>query len=80
MRSPQIVDGLGAISDELGVPIYTIAHAADGNLHPMLLVDGVPDAKVKETLDRMFRLANSLGGTLTGEHGVGILEDALGDG
>lgn len=76
-----MVDGLGRISDEVGVPIYTIAHAADGNLHPMFLVED--EARVKEALDRMFRLADSLGGTLTGEHGVGILkldwvEDELG--
>jgi glycolate oxidase len=79
-----MVDGLGEISDEVGVPIYAIAHAADGNLHPMLLVDGVPEAKVKDAMDRMFRLARSLGGTLTGEHGVGVLKlpwvaDEVGD-
>ncbi len=69
-----IVQGIGEISDRTGVPIHTIAHAADGNLHPMLLVEEGADDQVKEALDQLFRLATSLGGTLTGEHGVGLLK------
>jgi glycolate oxidase len=69
------------------VRIFTIAHAADGNLHPIIVVDpheSVTEGPAKAALGEMFRLAQSLGGTLTGEHGVGLLKrdwlrDELGD-
>jgi glycolate oxidase len=62
-----------------------VAHAGDGNLHPNFVFDGdeVP-AHVWDAADAMFRAAIELGGTLTGEHGVGVLKrrwigDELGD-
>ncbi|MEU8977394.1 FAD-linked oxidase C-terminal domain-containing protein [Streptomyces sp. NPDC048309] len=66
-----------AISARHDVPVFTIAHAADGNLHPIIVVDpslpGLPDA-AWEAAGEIFALALRLGGTLTGEHGVGILK------
>jgi glycolate oxidase len=68
-----------------GIEIPTIAHAGDGNLHPNFVFTGdeVPE-HVWAAADDMFRTAIALGGTLTGEHGVGILKqrwlaDELGD-
>ncbi|TCU85363.1 glycolate oxidase [Curtobacterium sp. PhB191] len=63
------------IGREHGVPIPTVAHAGDGNLHPNFVFDGdeVP-AHVWDAADAMFRAAIELGGTLTGEHGVGVLK------
>ncbi|WP_394551582.1 FAD-binding oxidoreductase [Agromyces sp. MMS24-JH15] len=68
-----------------GVEIPTLAHAGDGNLHPNFVFAGdvVPD-RVWAAADELFRTAVALGGTLTGEHGVGILKrrwlrDELGD-
>lgn len=61
------------------VVIPTVAHAADGNLHPnfLLPVDS-PDGAVPEEIwtasEDLFRSALRLGGTLTGEHGVGVLK------
>ncbi|MFK4730133.1 FAD-binding oxidoreductase [Agromyces mediolanus] len=57
------------------VEIPTIAHAGDGNLHPNFVYEGgeVP-ARIWAAADEMFRTAVRLGGTLTGEHGVGILK------
>lgn len=63
-----------------GIPIPTVAHAGDGNLHPNFVFEpdpadplAVPDA-VWIAADELFREALRLGGTLTGEHGVGLLK------
>lgn len=76
-RLAEVVTGIQGIARDTGVEIYTVAHAADGNLHPMIVVG--PDVSItegapKRALARMFELAQSLGGTLTGEHGVGLLK------
>ncbi|MUK02235.1 FAD-binding protein [Vibrio cholerae] len=76
-RLAEMVTGIQLISEETGVDIYTVAHAADGNLHPMIVVDeqdSITDGAPKLAMGRMFELAQSLGGTLTGEHGVGLLK------
>jgi len=79
-------DEIGRIEAEHGVRIPTVAHAGDGNLHPNFVIDpgadGVPD-RIWRAADELFRSAVALGGTLTGEHGVGLLksrwlEDELG--
>ncbi|QWT23493.1 FAD-binding protein [Subtercola sp. PAMC28395] len=60
-----------------GLRIATIAHAGDGNLHPNFVLEPgvtvVPDA-VWLAAGELFEAALSLGGTLTGEHGVGVLK------
>jgi glycolate oxidase len=73
------------IEKEFGIEIPTVAHAGDGNLHPNFLYTGdeVP-AEIWSAADALFREAVALGGTLTGEHGVGLLKrkwlrDELGD-
>ena len=73
------------ISDRYGVPIPTVAHAGDGNLHPNLIYHGdeVPD-NIWAAAGELFEAALALGGTLTGEHGIGTLKrrwlaDELGD-
>ena len=73
------------IERRYGLVIPTVAHAGDGNLHPNFIFDG-PDvpAEIWEAADELFRAALELGGTLTGEHGIGVLKrrwlaDELGD-
>nr|WP_243745030.1 FAD-linked oxidase C-terminal domain-containing protein [Streptomyces hainanensis] len=65
------------ISAAHGVPVHTLAHAADGNLHPILVTDPdlpeIPE-RVWRAADEIFTAALRLGGTLTGEHGVGLLK------
>ncbi|MFM9745866.1 FAD-linked oxidase C-terminal domain-containing protein, partial [Streptomyces brasiliscabiei] len=53
----------------------TVCHAGDGNLHPNFIYTGetVPD-EVWRAADDLFHAALRLGGTLTGEHGVGVLK------
>jgi glycolate oxidase len=72
-----MAEALVTIGDETGVDIYTIAHAGDGNLHPIIVLgegQTIDSGPAKAALDQMFWKANSLGGTLTGEHGVGVLK------
>lgn len=76
-RLAEVVAGLQDISARTGVPIFTVAHAADGNLHPMIVMErgeSITSGPAKAALGDMFYLAKSLGGTLTGEHGVGLLK------
>ncbi|WP_435743317.1 FAD-binding oxidoreductase [Microbacterium sp. PMB16] len=82
---PAMFDEISRIEQEFGLAIPTVAHAGDGNLHPNFLFDG-PEAPdhVWAAADELFRAAIRLGGTLTGEHGIGVLKrrwlaDELGD-
>ncbi|MGW0856175.1 FAD-binding oxidoreductase [Streptomyces sp. NPDC002690] len=76
-RLAEAVRGIAEISARRGVPVFTLAHAADGNLHPIIVVDPalseLPEAAWEAAGD-IFALALRLGGTLTGEHGVGTLK------
>jgi glycolate oxidase len=71
------VRAIKEISTRRGVPVFTLAHAADGNLHPIIVVDAalpeLPEAAWEAAGD-IFAVALNLGGTLTGEHGVGLLK------
>jgi len=64
------------LSDKVGVEIATFGHAGDGNLHPTILFERSPEGR--EAAASAFRLvveiALDLGGTCTGEHGVGVLK------
>ena len=54
-----------------------VGHAGDGNFHPTVVFDGQdPDqvAKAKKAFDDIMVVSLELGGTITGEHGVGILK------
>ena len=77
-RLAEAVAAIDEISVRSGIPVFTMAHAGDGNLHPIIVVEhGRPfDQRVWDTAGEIFRLALRLGGTLTGEHGVGHLKRA----
>ena len=88
---PAMFAAIARIEASYGIEIPTVAHAGDGNLHPNFVfhaeeVDGhveVPE-NVWAAADELFLDCLRLGGTLTGEHGVGILKkrwlrDELGD-
>ncbi len=72
---PEMFRQIGLLEAKYGIAIPTVAHAGDGNLHPNFLVDGdeVPE-RIWEAAGELFAAALALGGTLTGEHGVGILK------
>jgi D-lactate dehydrogenase len=74
-RIPELVDGVGAISRECGLPLVTFGHAGNGNLHVNILydpADAAQSAAATGALARVFALAIGLGGTLSGEHGIGL--------
>jgi glycolate dehydrogenase FAD-linked subunit len=78
-RLADAVREIALIAARHRVPISTIAHAGDGNLHPLIVVDPAattvpPNAQA--AADEIFELALKLGGTLTGEHGIGTLKRA----
>jgi len=82
---PAMFDAIRAVERRFGIVIPTAGHAGDGNLHPNFVFQSieVPD-QIWEAADALFRAALALGGTLTGEHGIGVLKkrwlrDELGD-
>ncbi|SDG04787.1 glycolate oxidase [Sinosporangium album] len=76
-RLPEMISAIEAAAVRHDVLICTVAHAGDGNLHPVFVFDhGLPEPppQVWAAADEVFRAALDLGGTLTGEHGVGLLK------
>jgi len=74
-RIPELVAGVEALAEASGLTIVCFGHAGNGNLHVNLMYD--PDdaaqtASAHATLPRVFALVLSLGGTLSGEHGIGL--------
>lgn len=82
---PAMFDEIARIEREYDIVIPTVAHAGDGNLHPNFIFEGTQTPPhVWAAADELFRAAIRLGGTLTGEHGIGVLKrrwlaDELGD-
>jgi D-lactate dehydrogenase len=74
-RIPDLIEGLAVLSREYGIPIVNFGHAGNGNIHVNLLYD-TQDAKQEQAalpcLTRVFELVIALGGTLSGEHGIGL--------
>ncbi|MBI5236021.1 MAG: FAD-binding protein [Deltaproteobacteria bacterium] len=72
---PALVSGISGIAQRRGLLIACFGHAGDGNIHVNIMYDG-KDAKesevAHETVGEVFKLTLSLGGTISGEHGVGI--------
>lgn len=74
-RMGEFIEGLERLSHETGIRIVNFGHAGNGNIHVNLLID--PDdagevERARDCLDAMFTLVLRLGGTLSGEHGVGL--------
>jgi glycolate oxidase len=76
-RIPELLDAIAAAGARHGADVYTFGHAGDGNMHPTLLVPrGDDDAKAAalRAFDDILLAALDLGGTITGEHGVGSIK------
>ncbi|MGW4425255.1 FAD-binding oxidoreductase [Streptosporangium sp. NPDC004631] len=74
---PYMIEKIEAVAARHDVLIATAAHAGDGNLHPVFIFDhglAEPPPSVWTAADEVFREALEMGGTLTGEHGVGLLK------
>ncbi len=73
-RLPEMLKSIERISKKYGVYIGTFGHVGDGNIHPNLLYDERKKnerEKVEKAINELFETAIKLGGTLTGEHGIG---------
>ena len=71
----QVLKKIEALSDEYGLPICTVFHAGDGNLHPLILYDANQPGELERTEELgglILETCVAVGGTITGEHGVGM--------
>lgn len=74
-KIPDFVRAVQSISASVGVMIGLAGHAGDGNMHPSILYPEVTpelEAKAKIAIDQVIRAGLDLGGTISGEHGIGI--------
>ena len=86
-RLGDLLEGVRTIAEKRGVEIAVVAHAGDGNTHPLIVFDPADadqKARAEVAFGEVMDLAIALGGTITGEHGVGRLKqpwlaDYLGD-
>jgi glycolate oxidase len=76
-KVPDMLAAIERIAAEHRVQIATIAHAGDGNLHPLMLSEPGDDAariRAQQAFEQMLDAAIGFGGTVTAEHGVGLLK------
>jgi len=80
---PDLLTAVAEIAARYDVEIPVVAHAGDGNTHPIVVFDEASEDRARAAFDEVMHAAISLGGTITGEHGVGrakrdVLPDQLG--
>jgi glycolate oxidase len=83
---PELLAAITTIADKYDIEIPVVAHAGDGNTHPIIVFDAADPAseqRARDAFDEVMHAAIALGGTITGEHGVGrakkgALPDQLG--
>ncbi len=76
---PALLEAVAAIAERHGVEIPMVAHAGDGNTHPAIIFtpgDADAERRARLAFDDVMAAAIALGGTITGEHGVGRLKAA----
>ncbi len=74
-RLAEVLRRMDDLSQEYGLRIANVFHAGDGNLHPLILYDGNKPGEFERTEElggRILELCVEVGGTVTGEHGVGM--------
>ncbi|WP_327640949.1 FAD-binding protein [Kribbella sp. NBC_00482] len=76
-RLAEFIGRIEALSAELDITIGVLGHAGDGNMHPTVVFDQTDPAQAERAqvaFDRVMEIGLDLGGTITGEHGVGVLK------
>jgi len=74
-RLPEVLTRIAELSKEYDLPVANVFHAGDGNLHPLILYDANQPGELARTEalgSRILQLCIEVGGTITGEHGVGV--------
>jgi len=77
-RLPEIIRKVVEVADKYQLKIGVLAHAGDGNLHPLIMTDHRDKeemARIDKALEELYEAAIAMGGTLSGEHGIGIAKD-----
>ena len=72
---PQMLKAIADLSQEYGLRCMNVFHAGDGNLHPLILYDANKPGELARTEEfgaKILKLSIDVGGTITGEHGVGV--------
>jgi glycolate oxidase len=76
-RLAAFLDGVERIAARTGLVIGVVGHAGDGNMHPTVVFERDDEqalARATTAFDEVMQLGLDLGGTITGEHGVGLLK------
>ncbi|GAA3149051.1 glycolate oxidase [Kribbella aluminosa] len=76
-RLAEFIGRLEQLSVELDITIGVLGHAGDGNMHPTVVFDQADPAqseRAQQAFERVMEIGLELGGTITGEHGVGVLK------
>ena len=71
----RVLNEINSLADEYGLPVCNVFHAGDGNLHPLILYDANLPGELERTEElggRILEFCVAVGGTITGEHGVGM--------
>ena len=79
-RLSEFIKKLDGISKKSGFPVVLIGHAGDGNIHPSVFTNSTQKEdldRLQDTLTAIFEAALELGGTLSGEHGIGLEKQRL---
>ena len=74
-KLPEVLTQIGKLSEEYSLRVANVFHAGDGNLHPLILYDANKPGELERTEEmggKILELCVGVGGTITGEHGVGI--------
>lgn len=74
-KIPEMVKAISELAVKYQLKIPILGHTGDGNMHPIILTDErKPEEiqRVKQAIDEMFKFALEMGGTLSGEHGIGL--------
>ncbi len=77
-RLPEMLSAIERIAAEHSLVIGTFGHAADGNLHPTIVFDAADEdhtRRAQQAFDDMVTECLALGGTISGEHGIGVLKE-----
>jgi D-lactate dehydrogenase len=76
-RVPDYLDAMERLESDCGLPIVCFGHVGDGNIHVNLMLDPTDESEVvraEAAKSRIFELAVEMGGTISGEHGIGIMK------
>ncbi len=75
---PKLINGIKEIGSQYGFESVCYGHAGDGNLHINIIKGAMSDAdwkdKLKDGIREIFQLTSDLGGTISGEHGIGLVQ------